>query len=124
MKQIKNRVIDLRLVNWRKLEWLKPEGYKISSANSSTDFHKAAFPVKLVLEVLELMTMPNDIVADIFLGTGTTIIGANLIDRTGYGIEMDPIYIDLILKRYKKLYPKSQFECVNRKFDFKKLFLD
>lgn len=98
--------------------------WRISSANSSTDFHKAAFPVKLVLEALELMTLPGEIVTDIFLGTGTTIVAANLLDRTGYGIEMDPIYIDLILKRYKKLYPKSQFECVNRKFDFKKLFND
>ncbi|MFA5803687.1 MAG: DNA methyltransferase [Melioribacteraceae bacterium] len=98
--------------------------WRISSQNSQTDFHKAAFPVKLVLEALELMTMPDDIVTDIFLGTGTTIIAANLVNRIGYGIELDPIYVDLILLRYKKLYPKADFDCVNRKFNFKKLFND
>lgn len=98
--------------------------WRISSQNSQTDYHKAAFPVKLVLEALELMTMPGDIVTDIFLGTGTTIVAANLVNRIGYGIELDPIYVDLILIRYKKLYPKAHFECVNRKFNFKKLFND
>lgn len=96
--------------------------WRISSQNSSTDFHKAAFPVKLVLEALDLMTLPGDIVTDVFLGTGTTIVAANLVNRIGYGIELDPIYIDLILIRYKKLYPKAEFECVNRKFNFNKLF--
>lgn len=96
--------------------------WRISSQNASTDFHKAAFPVKLVLEALELMTLPGDIVTDVFLGTGTTIIAANLINRIGYGIELDPIYIDLILMRYKKLFSKADFECVNRKFNFSKLF--
>lgn len=98
--------------------------WRFSSQNSSTDFHKAAFPVKLVLEALELMTLPGDIVTDVFLGTGTTIVAANLVNRIGYGIELDPIYIDLILLRYKKLYPNSNFECINRKFNFKKLFND
>jgi hypothetical protein len=39
-------------------------------------------------------------------------------------MELDPIYIDVILKRYKKLYPESEFKCLNRDYDFKKLFAE
>jgi DNA modification methylase len=86
--------------------------------------HPTMKPVKLLARGIENSTKPNGIVLDTFSGSGSTIIAAEFTTRTGYGIEMDPIYIDLILKRYKKLYPKSKFECVNRKFDFKKLFID
>ena len=39
-------------------------------------------------------------------------------------MELDPHYIDVILKRYYKLYPEAQFKCLNRKFDFDKLFAE
>ena len=61
-------------------------------------------------------------VLDLFLGSGTTLIACQQTNRICYGMEIDPLYIDVILKRYKKLYPEAEFKCLNREFDFQKLF--
>ena len=40
---------------------------------------------------------------DPFLGSGTTIIAAECVGRIAYGMEIDPIYCDAILRRYRDL---------------------
>ena len=59
---------------------------------------------------------------DLFLGSGTSLIACEQTKRICYGMEIEPVYIDVILKRYYKMYPTAEFKCLNRKFDFKKLF--
>lgn len=39
---------------------------------------------------------------DSFAGSGTTLVAAEMTKRRGYGIELDPIYADVILKRVTK----------------------
>ena len=89
-----------------------------------SDEHPTMKPVKLIARGIENSSKINGIVLDSFSGSGSTLIASEYTSRIGYGIEMDPKYIDVILMRYKKLYPNSKFECVNRKFNFKKLFND
>jgi DNA modification methylase len=40
-------------------------------------------------------------VVDCFCGTGTTIIAAEKLGKIGYGIELDPKYCDVIIKRWQ-----------------------
>ena len=40
---------------------------------------------------------------DPFLGSGTTILAAEQAGRIGYGIEIEPRYCDLTIKRFEKL---------------------
>ena len=40
-------------------------------------------------------------VVDCFCGTGTTIIAAEKLGKIGYGIELDPKYVDVIVKRWQ-----------------------
>ena len=42
----------------------------------------------------------NGIILDPFLGSGTTIIASEKTDRTCFGVEIDPLYVDVIVKRY------------------------
>jgi len=84
--------------------------------------HPTAKPVKLITTAIEDTILPKNIVLDLFLGSGSTLIACQQTNRICYGMELDPIYIDVILKRYKKLYPDAVFKCLNRKFDFDKLF--
>jgi DNA modification methylase len=42
-------------------------------------------------------------VLDCFGGSGTTLIAAHKTGRRGYLIELDPLYVDLIVKRYEQL---------------------
>lgn len=84
--------------------------------------HDASFPVVLPMWALRVYSSENDIIADPFLGTGTTMIAAEELNRNSYGMELLPIWIDVALMRFHNLYPESKIECLNRNFNFKKLF--
>ena len=42
----------------------------------------------------------GDIVLDTFLGSGSVLIGAQALERRCFGIELDPKYVDGIIRRY------------------------
>jgi DNA modification methylase len=52
------------------------------------------------IKFLELLTDSGHLVLDPFLGSGTTLIAAEKLNRTCYGMEIDPKYCDVIIKRY------------------------
>lgn len=82
--------------------------------------HNATFPVKLAEFIVGNFCENSAI--DLCIGSGSTLIACQQTNRICYGMEIDPLYIDVILKRYKKLYPEAEFKCLNREFDFQKLF--
>ena len=45
----------------------------------------------------------GEIVLDAFLGSGTTVIAAERTGRRCYGLELDPLYVDTIVRRWQKL---------------------
>lgn len=48
------------------------------------------------------VTARGDIVIDGFLGSGTSIIAAERVGRRCFGIELDPIYADVIIRRFER----------------------
>lgn len=84
--------------------------------------HPAMFPVDLPIEYILSMTNKNEIVIDPFSGSGTTLIACEQTNRVCYGMELEPLYIDVILKRYHKLYPEKEITCINRDVDLSELF--
>jgi DNA modification methylase len=46
---------------------------------------------------------PKEIVYDPFLGSGSTILAADQLDRVGYGVEIDPGYVAVALERLFQL---------------------
>lgn len=84
--------------------------------------HPTKKPVELIVKAITNSSKSEDIIEDSFLGSGSTLIASQQTNRICYGMELDPIYIDVILRRYKNLYPEAKFECLNRKFNFNKLF--
>lgn len=83
--------------------------------------HPTMKPVGLIEYQIKNNTKNDDIVLDTFLGSGSTLIACEQTNRICYGMELDPIYIDVILRRYHNLYPDKKIECLTRKFDFEKL---
>lgn len=77
--------------------------WRIGTGNTQLDNHKACFPVELPARAIELTTNKNDIVADCFGGSGTTLIAAEQMQRKCYMMELDPQYCDVIIKRWEKL---------------------
>jgi DNA modification methylase len=43
----------------------------------------------------------GDIVLDPFIGSGTTILAAERVGRRGYGLEIDPHYVDAAVRRWQ-----------------------
>ena len=65
--------------------------------------HPTVKPVALVRDALLDCSLRKGIVLDAFAGSGTTLIAAEQTGRRGYGIEIDPIYCDVILRRMKQI---------------------
>jgi len=84
--------------------------------------HKCPKPLKLFVDLIENYSEDNNTILDLFLGSGTTLIACEQTGRICYGIELEPLYIDVILRRYHKLYPDKEIQCLNREFPFDKLF--
>ena len=59
-------------------------------------------PVKLVADAILDCSERGGIVLDAFAGSGTTLIASERTGRRGYGIELDPRYCDVIIKRLAK----------------------
>ena len=69
--------------------------------------HPTVKPVSMIADAILDVTKRNDIVLDAFLGSGSTLIAAEKTGRICYGIELDPIYIDTIIKRWQKVTGKE-----------------
>jgi DNA modification methylase len=81
---------------------------RVNSLSRSTDegclsdLHPTIKPVELVADAILDCTARGDIVLDAFLGSGTTLIAAERIGRACYGIELDPCYVDTIMRRWQR----------------------
>ena len=61
--------------------------------------HPAPFPVELPRRCIKLFSFVGDTVFDPFMGSGTTLIAASRCNRHGIGIEIDPRYCELAVRR-------------------------
>ncbi len=66
---------------------------------SSQGTHSAPFPRPLVEFFVKAFSDAGDIVFDPFVGSGTTMAAAEVLSRTGYGIEISPAYCDVAVRR-------------------------
>lgn len=63
--------------------------------------HPTAKPVELWRKLLDRFGESEDIVYEPFLGSGTTLIACEQLDRICYGCEIEPKYCDVIIKRWQ-----------------------
>ena len=85
---------------------LKSTAWDIKRPENS-DLHPTMKPVELILEILKNSSKEEDIVLDLFLGSGTSVIAAEKSNRICYGIEIDPFYCDVIIKRWEEYTGKK-----------------
>ena len=63
--------------------------------------HPTVKPVALSSDAIRDCSRRADIVLDPFIGSGTTILAAERIGRRGYGLELDPLYVDVAVRRWQ-----------------------
>jgi DNA modification methylase len=64
--------------------------------------HPTVKPLALICDILLDTSVKGDIVADPFMGSGTTLIAAERLGRQARGIELDPVYCDTIIRRWQR----------------------
>lgn len=72
--------------------------------------HPTQKPIDLLSRIIKDFTESDDIVLDLFGGSGSTLIACEQTDRTCYMCELDPKYCDVIRKRYWKLVDPDNWE--------------
>ncbi|WP_081740940.1 site-specific DNA-methyltransferase [Hyphomicrobium sp. 802] len=89
---------------WRSNTWTYPGASSMGSdARRGLQDHPTVKPVAMLEDALLDMTNRDDIVLDPFLGSGSTLIAAEKTGRCCYGLELDPLYVDVILRRYHEV---------------------
>jgi len=98
------------------LAWTNLKGVtrQFTQASEKTNrVHPTQKPVGLAGWVLK--NYGGDIVLDLFLGSGSTLIACEQTNRICYGMEIDPKYIDVIRKRYAKFINSEDWESATPK---------
>ena len=65
--------------------------------------HPTVKPVALVADTIRDVSHRGDIVLDSFMGSGTTLLAAERTGRVAYGIDIDPRYVDLAVRRWQAM---------------------
>jgi len=87
---------------WRSNVWTYPGASSLGSdARRGLRDHPTVKPVAMLADALLDLTHRGDIVLDPFLGSGSTLMAAEKAGRVCRGIELDPLYVDVIVRRYQ-----------------------
>ncbi len=66
--------------------------------------HPTVKPVALIADAIKDCSRRGDIVLDPFAGSGSTLIAAERVGRKARVMELDPLYVDTILRRFQHVY--------------------
>ena len=114
----RNKQSGGKLSHFRKIEpiflWGKTKNkygldyfdYNSDRLDKLREHHTCPKPVKFVIDALSAYD-ENSIILDVFLGSGTTIIACEKTRKICYGIEKDPKYCDVIVKRWEQFTGKK-----------------
>ena len=74
---------------------------------TQSKLHPTMKPVSLMEYLIKNSSKQEDIILDSFLGSGSTLIACEKINRICYGVELDPKYCDVIVKRWEQFTGKK-----------------
>jgi DNA modification methylase len=90
---------------YRTTVWNYPGANTFSRSDSEDTLlalHSTPQPVALIVDAIKDCTARWNLVHDPFLGSGTTVITVERSGRRCYGLELDPIYVDTIIRRWQR----------------------
>ena len=67
--------------------------------------HPTQKPLEICERGINNSTNVNELILDLFLGSGSTMVASHQLKRKCYGMELDPKYCQVIIDRMKKLEP-------------------
>jgi DNA modification methylase len=64
--------------------------------------HPTVKPVALIADAIRDCTKRGDVILDTFLGSGSTLMAAEETGRVAFGLEIDPLYVDVAVRRWQQ----------------------
>jgi DNA modification methylase len=87
---------------WRSNLWTYPGASSLGSdARRGLQDHPTVKPTAMLEDAFLDLSHRGEIILDPFLGSGSTLIAAQATGRVCRGVELDPIYVDVIIRRYQ-----------------------
>jgi DNA modification methylase len=87
---------------WRSNVWTYPGASSLGSdARRGLQDHPTVKPTAMLEDALLDLSDRGDIVIDPFLGSGSTLMATHKTDRLCRGVELDPLYVDVIVRRFE-----------------------
>ncbi len=74
---------------------------------SKSKKHPTMKPIELIIKAINNSSKIKNILLDVFLGSGSTLIACEKTNRKCYGMELDPHYCDVIVKRWEEFTGKK-----------------
>lgn len=103
------------LYGWTKRHDFKRKGSQDKSVwefkRTENKLHPTMKPVELIENAILNSSDNGNLVTDIFLGSGSTLIACEKTGRKCYGMEIDPHYCDVIIKRWEQFTGKEATLC-------------
>jgi DNA modification methylase len=85
--------------------WNYPAANTFSRSGPEGDLlalHPTPKPVALIADAIKDSTRRGALIFDPFLGSGTAVIAAERTGRVCYGLELDPLYVDALIRRWQR----------------------
>ena len=93
---------------WRSNVWTYPGASSVGSdSRKGLQHHPTVKPEMMCADAILDLTNRDDIVLDPFLGSGSTLIAAHRTGRRCFGIELDPLYVDVAVRRYQEVFGRA-----------------
>ena len=82
--------------------------------------HPTVKPIQMVADAILDVSRRGDIVLDPFLGSGTTLMACERTGRRCFGLELDPLYVDIIARRWQ-VYTGAEARLAETRQSFDKV---
>lgn len=83
-----------------------------SERDDLLSLHPTVKPVPLIADALRDVTKRGDVVLDTFSGSGSTLIAAEETGRTCFAVELDPLYVDVAIRRWQATTGRDALHAV------------
>lgn len=101
-------------IKWFWLFWMEKE-------DTDNRVHPTQKPISLAWWFLKKYSSQWDNVVDIYWWSWSTLIACEQLDRKCYMMELDPKYVEVIIKRFHNINPGAEIKCLNRYLDLNQL---
>jgi DNA modification methylase len=81
--------------------------WRVKKVTPANMLHLTEKPVELFVRALQYCSRPGETVLDLFGGSGSTLIAAEQTGRRAFLMELDPLYCDVIVRRFEQFTGKK-----------------